>query len=228
MSRESIDDDEDGTPGPESLIFDSFEAVDGAHKFIVTPTTAAFFYLNISAVDTSGNDIPGEVELDVFMEPRTPREFTATLNFSPGSTMTVVRSITFAILRASLHSAFTLGQLGDAKLAAKLDKILAEGERALSRKSAKDKHDGGKEAAVEKLREFIKKLEKAAKGEKDDDDEDEKRFVSVQALASLRGDALTLNAQLKPHHHRDDDKKHDHIAPAKKDGTRRGGGENDR
>lgn len=195
MSRESIDDDEDGTPGPESLIFDSFEAVNGAHKFIVTPTTAASFYLNISAVDTSGNDIPGEVELTVFMETGTPREFTATLNFSPGSTMTVVRGVTFSVLRASVRSAFALDQIGDAKFAAKLDKPLAEGENALSK--------GKKNEAIEKLREFIKKLEKAFRGEKDnarDKDDDKgkdrekspKRFVSETAFRSLKGDAEVL------------------------------------
>jgi len=208
MSRESIDDDVDGTPGPESLIFNVHEAINGAYKFIVTPTTAASFYLNIAAKDTSRNAIPGEVELRVFMEPGTPREFTATLNFSPGSTMAVVSGVTFAVLHASVRSAFSLGQIGDAKFVAQLDKILTEGEKALSEKSGKDEGRENKTEAVEKLREFIMKLEKVFKGAKSDspDDGDKsaedrekplKRFVSESAFKSLKGDAETLIVTLE-------------------------------
>lgn len=102
-------------------------------------------------------------------------------------------------------------QIGDAEFVAKLDKILAEGEKALSKTSGNDKDRENKKEAVEKLREFVKKLEKAFKGEKDDehDDEDDdkdhknkehekpkKRFVNELAFKSLRGDTETLIAAL--------------------------------
>ena len=231
--EDRIDDDVDGSAGHASMEINVFGGIyAGTYTVTLRGLADTDYWLNIDYDPNPGRPIVSE-QTGFIGSGATRTYFMVVAD--PNQPPVFHKDVTFTSLRQDLAIASRTRQappgdeskfqIGDAKFVAKLDKILAEGERALSKKGGKE-HDGGKKEAVEKLHEFIKKLEIAAKGERDDDDEqekpghrhgkDEKRFVSAQALASLRGDALTLIAQLEPHHHHDDDKK---------DNDRRGGKE---
>ena len=92
-----------------------------------------------------------------------------------------------------------LGSIGDADFVKKLDKELAEGQEAVGERETKE--------AIEKLKQFVKKLDKAAteakeerKGKKEKEERREEkereRFVTAEALNLLRSDAQTLIADL--------------------------------
>ncbi len=181
-----------------------FSAVSsGAYRVTIKGIETRNFSLDIGPRDSNGGfpilpEIPGAIAAGE------TQEFTFNYSPQPGSTMTITKQVTFATLRTALRTWRQLDQLGDAKFIAKLDKTLAEGEKALTGKGGKDREN--RKEAVEKLRKFVRKIEKAFKSEKDDDpneDEDkdhkdkeqdkpQKRFVSEPAFRSLKGDAEIL------------------------------------
>lgn len=235
-----IDDDVDGSAGHASMEINVFGGIYvGTYTVTLRGLADTDYFLNIDYDPNPGRSVVSQ-QTGFIGSGATRTYFMVVAD--PNQPPVLHKDVTFSTLRQDLVTASRTRQappgdeskfqIGDAKFVAKLDKILAEGERALSKKGKG--HNGGKEEAVEKLREFIKKLEKAAKGKNDDDEhekpghrhgKEEKRFVSAQALTSLRGDALALIAQLEPRHHHDDGKKHDHD---KKGDDRRGGKEHDR
>ncbi len=212
---ERIDPEENGW-GQEGYQLYINNAASGVYTLSVLGISTTGYLLTIHATATNGTLNPGATEYVGFIAQGATRIYQLTYSPTSGAPVAVKSAVSFASLRQSLQAAFQADQIGDAKFVAKLDKILAEGEKALSRRGGKDKHDGGKEEAVAKLREFIKELEKAAdSGDKHgnlrhEHGKDGKRFISAQALSSLRADAQALIDQLEPHHHHDDDKHHDH------------------
>ncbi len=211
---ESTGDDESGSPGPES-IQSGIRPAAGTYTVTLYGIVTTQFDLYISGQDVFGDRQPNSQSLDGFIAVGTTAQYVLSFNPAPGTGISqFVKQVSFATLRQDLRTAAGLGLIGDAKFVAKLDKTLAQGEKALVRKAHDhDKLDEGREnkkKAVEKLREFIKKLEKAFKGENDDDrDEDDdkdhdkkheekehekpaKRSVSELAFKSLKGDAEVL------------------------------------
>jgi hypothetical protein len=230
---ERIDPEENGW-GQEGYQLYINNAASGVYTLSVLGIATTGYLLAIHATATNGTLNPGATEYAGFITRGATRIYQLTYSPVPGSPVTVKSDVSFASLRQSLQAAFQAGQVGDAKFVAKLDKILAEGERTLSRKGGKDEHDNGKEEAVEKLREFIKELEKAAADDEDkhgkpghEHGKKDKRFVSPHALSSLRADAQVLIEQLQPRHHHDDEQ-HDHDDHEKKNDDRHGDKEHDR
>ena len=131
----------------------------------------------------------------------------------------VVKAILFQVLRRELQAAFQLGDIGGKKFVEELDGVLAQGEKALARTNHDhDKHsdagdNDGKREAVAKLREFIERVESAARTKDDtgnihghDRNDDDRRFATATAAQSLTADADELIVQLggKPNPGRDD------------------------
>lgn len=213
-----------GERGSENVEFQLSPFPAGRYKLVLLPLATTSYFLNM----TIRNDNMRRARRNFEGYAVAGAAVAYSFDFAPTASnpTPVTKTVTFLGLRQSIQVAFQIGQLGDAKFVAKLDKTLAKGEAAASR--------GRKKEAVEKLREFVKELEKAAANGKDrhgkhehGHEKEDKRFVSSQALSSLRADAVALIAQLEPHHH-DDDKKHGHDDSGKKDDDRRGGKEHDR
>ena len=218
---ESTGDDESGSPGPEGIqsrIGPSIAA--GTYTITLCGLATAQFHLFVHSSDFFGKYHPNEQSLDSFIAAGTTAQYVLSYDPAPGKGITqFVKQVSFATLRQDLRTAAGLSLIGDAKFVAKLDKILAEGEKALSKKGGKEKDRENQKEAVEKLRQFIRKLEKSFKGGKDDDrDEDDdrdheerekppKRYVSETAYKALKSDAQTLIAALggKPGKGQDDD-----------------------
>lgn len=230
---ERIDPEENGW-GQEGYQLYINNAASGVYALSVLGISTTGYLLTIHATAANGTLNPGATEYAGFIAQGATRTYQLTYSPAPGSPVAVKSDVSFASLRQSLQAAFQAGQIGDAKFVAKLDKILAEGKKALSRRGGKDKHDGSKEDAVAKLREFIKELEKAADGEdrhgkpRRGHGKDGRRFVSSQALSSLRADAQSLIDQLEPHHHHHDDKHHDNDDHGKRGDDRHGDKGHDR
>ena len=219
---DSTGDDESGSPGPEGIQSGINPMTAGTYTITLCGLATAKFNLEVEGKDISGKLQPNRRILDGFIAAGTTAQYVLSYDPAPGTGIAqFVKQVSFATLRQDLRTAVGLGLIGEAKFVANLDKILAEGEKALAKKGGKGREN--KKEAVEKLREFIRKLEKAFKGEKDDDrDEDDKdhdkkhaekhekpakRFISEPAFKSLASDAGTLIVTLggKPGKGRDDD-----------------------
>ncbi len=205
---EGVDPEESGFGG-ETSTFHMRPTAAGTYTVTVLGEATTSYLLTLLAENQAGQHVDAAT-LDIrgFIVAGSTRQYQ--LQFDPTSNASIraTKTVSFPSLRQDLQTAFQLGQIGDAKFVAKLNKILAKGEKALTKKGGKDREN--KKEAVEKLRQFIQKLEKAFKGEKDDthdedDDKDHdnehgekdreksaKRFVSELAFKSLKGDAETL------------------------------------
>ncbi len=201
----------------------------GNYSLIIFSTVSygVAYSFGADITDSSGHDeSSGNITTQGFLSPGMTATYTINYNPAPGSAVTVIKTVTFAILRQELQAAFQLGQIGDAKFVKHLDKILAEGEKALAPKPEEKREAGkaqehkqgrekpNKKKAIEKLKEFIHQLEEAArtepqkkhgdgqfkKDDRGDHDRDHEhkpeRFVTVIALKSLTDDARTLITQL--------------------------------
>jgi|CXWL01.1.fsa_nt_gi hypothetical protein len=209
---ESIGNDETGAlASNETMALEVHGPVPGRYSLTVYSSTAALVFLDVSADDLNGGSVSFNNkpihEEGLFVSVGQTQSFALDYTPAAGAGGVICKEVTFAQLRLSLQTVFHLGEIGDAKFVAKLDKILAEGEKSLSKKNGKDE-------AVEKLRAVITELERSGTAGKDKhskskQQKEDKRFVTEQALASLRGDALALIAQFEPHQHRDNDKKDD-------------------
>jgi hypothetical protein len=124
-----------------------------------------------------------------FISPNTARQYGVNFNPAPGGILGVVKMVSFDTLRQDLQTTFQLGQIGEAPFVGQLDQFLANGQKALAKKDG-----GNKTEAVEQLRQFIDKINKAAKGPSPEDEG--KRFVNAPALNALSSDAKTLIVQL--------------------------------
>jgi len=208
---EALSNDVTGAPGFESVQFGLTDLPSGQFKLVLVPLATTSYFLRLDITNdnysSSDNDYEGYAVAGTTIVYNF--EFQPTASIPPP----VTKTVTLTGLRQSIQAAFKIGQIGDAKFVAKLDKILADAEKALAKKGGKDKDRENKKEAVAKLRKFIKELEKAFKGEKDedrdeDDDKDDKkhaekehnkpakRFVSETAFKSLKGDAEALIASL--------------------------------
>lgn len=199
---ESVDNDRTGEQGIESDHVFLRPVIPGTYTVVLFALATTRYSLFSGARDSAGKDAaPSPVDLEGFLTAGTTRQYVLFYDPAPGAPKSIIKTVSFQTLRQDLQTAFQLGQIGDAKFVAKLDKTLAKGEKALAKKKENRKE------AVEKLRKFVRRLEKAAKKEPDEDDEDDeedrkegkkmKRFVTPEALGALAGDARILIAQLR-------------------------------
>ena len=207
VGRESIDSDTSEERGIENESVDLFPASAGAYSMVVFSTVSysVRFYWSIAAQDSNGlsEGLPSDGQS--FLLPGTTATFTLNYDPTPGKIPTVAKTLSFPILRHELQAAFQLGDIGGKKFVDELDDVLAQGEKALARANRDhDKHDDsdGKREALAKLREFVKRVNGAARinhgdvGHDRDRDDNDRHFATATAAQSLTSDANTLIAQL--------------------------------
>ncbi|MDO8589357.1 MAG: hypothetical protein Q7T82_20230 [Armatimonadota bacterium] len=206
---ESIATEEGSDQGIEGSIFHLREVPAGTYAITILGDASTSYQLTLLLDNRAGQSVSSSAPLQGFIMAGSTQQYV--LPFDPTSALpaSVVKQVSFASIRQDLQTAFQLGHIGDAKFVAKLDKILAKGEKALSKQGGKDREN--MKEAVAKLREFIKKIEKAFKGAEDDDRDDDdkekptKSFVSEMAFKALKGDAEALITTLGGKPGKDDD-----------------------
>lgn len=193
---DSVSDKDTGLPGPESVTF-AADLADGHYKLVLIPlaTTAYFLHVGLEYKNLSIAAAP-QLNFAGLVTAGQPTAFEFDYAYEASTPAAVVKNVDFSTLRRDLRSFAGLGQVGDAKLVAQLDKILEQGEKALATNDASAPRQG--DSAAEKLRQFMDKLEKAAAGKPDESAGKVKRVVTAQALAALGGDAKALIAKLPP------------------------------
>ena len=208
-STERLDpDDNSGDYGNEAFKI-SGQLPAGVYNLVVFSTVS---YSVPYYVDFRPDDAAGKMNVTVFhsfLLQNTTATFTFNYDPTPGRVPTVAKILSFPILRQELRAAFQLGDIGGKKFVDELDGVLAQGEKALARTNRDtDNHHGdgdaahGKREAVAKLREFVKRIESAAKvkpgdvGRGRDRDDDDRRFATATAAQSLTADADALIVQL--------------------------------
>lgn len=178
---ERVDDDEDGSPGTE-VMFN-----------YVRPVKVGVYTMTLFATANT----PYEVDVKYALGPQDKSKRIASKGIlSAGQTRTYVvevadlahppvveKTVSLSTLRQDLQTAKAMSQVGGTKFVQQLDKILEQAEKT--------------PAVVEKLRQFVDKLEKAAAGKPDESAGNVKRVVTAEALAALGGDAKTLIAKLE-------------------------------
>ncbi|NNN04481.1 MAG: hypothetical protein HKL90_01135 [Elusimicrobia bacterium] len=213
---ESIGDDETDAPGPTSATIGVSLSSATSYGFNLTllGLTDSEFILTIHRTDMNSRLLPAKTFTGLL--PRgASRQFQIVYNPSPGGTDSIIAAVTFDTIREELHSAASLGRIGDKKFVGELDDILAQGETTLTRNDWN--HDSarandaslGRHRALANLRGFVASVENAAKsktGRAHDRDQDNRRFASATASQSLLADAKTLIQQLggKPQSDGDD------------------------
>lgn len=208
---DSVDDLIANQAGPEAVEFHTSSFPVGRFKLVLVSLATTSYWLKFDIVND--NNISIQNDFSGYALAGTTIAFNFEHQPAASAPSAVTKFVTLAALRQSVQAVRQANQLGDAKFVAKLDKILAEAEKALFKKGGKDNDRENKKEAVVKLLKFIKELEKAFKGEKDEDrDEDDdkdhekhadkkddkpaKRFVSEEAFKSLKSDAEILIASL--------------------------------
>lgn len=194
--RESVGNDEAGASGDETVRFESSRVPSGDYTLHLLPTASTSYFLHLtimqangafSSSDFSGFAISGTTVVFVFnYDPTAP------------SPTPVSKTVSFLSLRHGIQVALQLGQLGDAALASRLEKMLVRAETSTAK--------GQNEQAANHLGQFIRRLESAFKKEPDpntDDDPNDKkatypmsRFIILQAKNSLQADARILIVSL--------------------------------
>jgi len=190
---ERVDDDEDGSPGTETMFN------------YINPVKLGTYTMTMFGVADSPYELVVEHE---FGATDKPKQLLSRGVLAAGQTRTyevevadlehpplVAKTVSFQTLRQDLQTAAKMSQVGGDKFVAKLDKILAQGEKSSSANDASEARKG--DSAVERLRQFVDKLEKAAAGKPDESMGKVKRVVTADALAALGGDAKTLIAKLE-------------------------------
>lgn len=208
---ESIDNDVTIERGNEVVIFGQDMPSIGTYTITVLGLASSKYNLSLKAADLMGHPIAlGYDTFQNYISTGASQQYNLQYDPTPGAPAPVItKTVTFDVLRQELQTAFQLKQTGDDKFVAKLDKILKQGQLAINHK--KDNERENKKEAVEKLREFIARLEKAARQETDEDDDrgdrsksaksekyedkrrhETKRFVTAEALKILKSDAEIL------------------------------------
>ncbi len=214
--------------GAQSIIIGGGPVPTGVYTLVVFSTVsyAVPYGLDLSFRASTGYEQPNSgIEINSILPVGTTATYTINYNPAPGSAVTVVKTVTFAVLRQELQAAFDLHQIGDHKFVEHLDKILAQGEKALAPKPEEKREAGkaqehkqgrekpNKKKAIEKLKEFIHQLHEAAQAKPEKEREakqaqkhkrgdheregEPKRFVTAVALKSLTDDAKTLIRDLE-------------------------------
>lgn len=204
---EAIDNVVTGESGPEGVIFFVRPIMPGTYTvtlFGMAPTTYRVLML---ADDSTGESAPPTEDiLQGYLTASASRQYVLQYNPTPGAPKSVVKVVTFDVLRQDLLTAKELNQIGGDKFVKSLLRMIDKAEKLTEKhKKPKGRKHGIKVAAVKILKAFIKRLDKAAKHEFDDYDEDKewkkwrkkhKRFITPEALVILKEDAKSLIVQL--------------------------------
>jgi len=161
-SVESVDDNEAGSPGPESIDLEIMQAIGGEYGITVFGIDNAKYSLEIR-----GNRSIGSLEdiqtFSSYITSGTTNSYSMRFNPIPGAPAPgITKTVTFDVLRNDVLVAKTLNQLSDDKFIKSLSKTIDLAEK-LSVVCDKRKHnkDKGCEPAIAVLKLFIKRLEKA-------------------------------------------------------------------
>ena len=206
---ESVDNDETGEAGNQVARFGVGPVSSGTYIVELNGLANTTYVLSLDASDISGGALNvSPASFTGYLQPSTTKQFTLSVDPTPGTKLVLTPVLTFASIKGDLHAAYLLGQIGNKHFVNELDDVLAQGEKALARMNRDhDKHNDagdndGKREAVAKLREFVKRIESAAKvkpgdvGRGRDRDDDDRHFATAMAAQSLTADADALIVQL--------------------------------
>jgi len=207
--REGLRDEQDrAAPDAFNHSFESFQPAVGIYSVLVTGLGPGVYNLSIYVRSRDGSSAPS-IEIQGVAGLGSSDSYRISFSPVPNEFTSVRKHVSFDVLRSELLLEQKLSQIGDDQFVRRLDKVLVKGREALN--------EGDKKQAVDELRKFLNHLERIAKiketgnesdeqkeGEdegrqqQEDEHDQTKRFVTVQALNLLRLDAQTLIADIGP------------------------------
>jgi hypothetical protein len=216
---ESFGNEETGEAGTEIVRFGINPVIPGSYTIVLIGLAKHSYSMSMEGNDSSGNsaNYPATA-FTGYLDVGTSQQFVLPINTTPGASISITKTVTFDALSQELEVAFQLNEIGGKRFVDGLADLLTQAQKALGHKDGDDRdhhHDGddqrGNGTAVEKLREFITRIDRAAKDKPDgDQDRDDKRFASSTAAQSLISDAKTLIKPLGDRSDRDHDEQHKH------------------
>ena len=207
--REGLRDEQDrAAPDAFNHSFESFQPAVGIYSVLVTGLGLGVYNLSIYVRSRDGSS-PPSIEIQGVAGLGSSDSYRINFSPVPNESTSGMKHVSFDVLRSELLLEQKLSQIGDNQFVRRLDKVLVEGRKALD--------EGDTKQAVDELRKFLNHLERVAKiketgnesserkeGEdegrqqQEDEHDQTKRFVTVQALNLLRLDAQTLIADIGP------------------------------
>jgi len=201
---ESFGNEETGAPGVQIIRFGMTPVVPGSYTVVMIGLADGNYSMNIGGNDTSGNPTNfASTSFSGLLRAGTSQQYSLSFDPTPGANNSISKSVSFDSLEEELEAAFQIGQIGDAVFVSELNRILTDGEAALSRPNHGAK---SKQVAIADLWNFIRELEDAAQPRKRDGDwgrdDRQKRIVAASALLTLTTDAKAMIKSLEPNEDR--------------------------
>ncbi|MCK5584130.1 MAG: hypothetical protein KAI33_10070 [Elusimicrobiales bacterium] len=188
----SINDNESGSLGPESIeLF--LRPASGEYSIFVFAVDNTEYSLDIRGYRRSigQKDI---LTFSSYITSGTTDSYIMQFDPAPNAPApTIIKEVTFEILRNDINVAYKLNQLSDKKFKDELIKIIDRAEKLSikCKKKKKDENCGNKKAAVNQLKSLIKRMEQALKKSVKEKDK-KKKFITEEALNIIRDDAEIL------------------------------------